>query len=77
MTRISTKTASVIKRFLPVKRGAIAAPTAGLHFTPQILEEIKNLGATVAEITLHVGYGTFEPVRVEDLSRAQSSAGKL
>lgn len=49
-------------------RGAIAAPTAGLHFTPQILEEIKNLGATVAEITLHVGYGTFEPVRVEDLS---------
>ena len=50
------------------KRGAIAAPTAGLHFTPQILDEIKNIGATVAEITLHVGYGTFEPVRVEDLS---------
>ncbi len=49
-------------------RGAIAAPTAGLHFTPQILEEIKNLGATVAEITLHVGYGTFEPVRVADLA---------
>ncbi len=50
------------------QRGAIAAPTAGLHFTPQILEDIKNLGATVAEITLHVGYGTFEPVRVSDLS---------
>jgi S-adenosylmethionine:tRNA ribosyltransferase-isomerase len=50
------------------ERGAIAAPTAGLHFTPQILEEIKNVGATVCEITLHVGYGTFEPVRVEDLS---------
>ena len=50
------------------ERGAIAAPTAGLHFTPQILEDIKNLGATVAEITLHVGYGTFEPVRVSDLS---------
>lgn len=49
-------------------RGAIAAPTAGLHFTPQILEEIKNLGAEIAEITLHVGYGTFEPVRVSDLS---------
>ncbi len=49
-------------------RGAIAAPTAGLHFTPEILEEIKNLGASVAEITLHVGYGTFEPVRVSDLS---------
>ena len=51
------------------KRGAIAAPTAGLHFTPEILDEIKNSGASVAEITLHVGYGTFEPVRVEDLSQ--------
>jgi len=49
-------------------RGAIAAPTAGLHFTPEILDEIKNLGVTIAEITLHVGYGTFEPVRVADLS---------
>ena len=50
------------------KRGAIAAPTAGLHFTSEILEEIKSVGIEVAEITLHVGYGTFEPVRVEDLS---------
>lgn len=50
------------------KRGAIAAPTAGLHFTPDILETIRNNGATVVEITLHVGYGTFEPVRVDDLS---------
>lgn len=49
-------------------RGAIAAPTAGLHFTKEILEKIKNLGVIVAEITLHVGYGTFEPVRVSDLS---------
>jgi S-adenosylmethionine:tRNA ribosyltransferase-isomerase len=51
------------------QRGAIAAPTAGLHFTPEILEKIKNIGVTVAEITLHVGYGTFEPVRVNDLSK--------
>ena len=50
------------------QRGAIAAPTAGLHFTPEILEEISSLGVSVAEITLHVGYGTFEPVRVSDLS---------
>jgi S-adenosylmethionine:tRNA ribosyltransferase-isomerase len=50
-------------------RGAIAAPTAGLHFTAQILEAIKNRGVSVAEITLHVGYGTFEPVRVNDLSK--------
>ncbi len=50
------------------QRGAIAAPTAGLHFTTEILDEIKDLGATIAEVTLHVGYGTFEPVRVADLS---------
>jgi len=50
------------------QRGAIAAPTAGLHFTPKILDEIRNLGAIIAEITLHVGYGTFEPVRVSALT---------
>jgi S-adenosylmethionine:tRNA ribosyltransferase-isomerase len=55
-------------------RGAIAAPTAGLHFTPEILDDIRNLGVTVAEITLHVGYGTFEPVRVDDLSQHKVSA---
>lgn len=46
--------------------GAIAAPTAGLHFTPAVFEAVRAAGATVAEITLHVGYGTFEPVRAED-----------
>ncbi len=45
--------------------GAIAAPTAGLHFTPQVFEGIRARGAQVVQITLHVGYGTFEPVRVE------------
>ena len=50
------------------QRGAVAAPTAGLHFTPEIVEEMKNLGAEIAEVTLHVGYGTFEPVRVSDLN---------
>lgn len=50
-------------------RGSIAAPTAGLHFTPEVLEKVKNQGVTVAEVTLHVGYGTFEPVRVNDLSQ--------
>jgi S-adenosylmethionine:tRNA ribosyltransferase-isomerase len=49
-------------------RGAIAAPTAGLHFTDDVLEMIRARGVTIAEITLHVGYGTFEPVRVDDLS---------
>ena len=50
-------------------RGAIAAPTAGLHFTPDVIGQIRGRGVTVAEITLHVGYGTFEPVRAEDLSQ--------
>ena len=50
------------------ERGAIAAPTAGLHFTPEILERVRRAGAELVEITLHVGYGTFEPVRVSDLS---------
>jgi S-adenosylmethionine:tRNA ribosyltransferase-isomerase len=48
-------------------RGAIAAPTAGLHFTADILDDLRAMGVQVAEITLHVGYGTFEPVRVDDL----------
>ncbi len=49
-------------------RGAIAAPTAGLHFTPEILEEIRSDGVEILTVTLHVGYGTFEPVRADDLS---------
>ena len=49
--------------------GAIAAPTAGLHFTEDVLREVRSRGVEVAEITLHVGYGTFEPVRVDDLTK--------
>lgn len=49
--------------------GAIAAPTAGLHFTPKILEEVRSRGGSVVQITLHVGYGTFEPVRVEHVEQ--------
>ncbi|HKQ52461.1 MAG TPA: tRNA preQ1(34) S-adenosylmethionine ribosyltransferase-isomerase QueA [Pyrinomonadaceae bacterium] len=51
------------------ERGAIAAPTAGLHFTPRVIEELRARGADLVEVTLHVGYGTFEPVREEDLSK--------
>ena len=49
------------------ERGAIAAPTAGLHFTPEIISAVQSRGARVLEITLHVGYGTFEPVRVDNI----------
>ncbi|HEV8524182.1 MAG TPA: tRNA preQ1(34) S-adenosylmethionine ribosyltransferase-isomerase QueA, partial [Terriglobales bacterium] len=47
--------------------GSVAAPTAGLHFTPEIMERIRERGVEMAQITLHVGLGTFQPVRVERL----------
>lgn len=47
--------------------GAVAAPTAGLHFTPELLQKIKNDGVGISHITLHTGIGTFRPVQVDDI----------
>ncbi|MDL1964321.1 MAG: tRNA preQ1(34) S-adenosylmethionine ribosyltransferase-isomerase QueA [Deltaproteobacteria bacterium] len=49
------------------QKGAIAAPTAGFHFTEKLIEKIESKGVKIVEITLHVGYGTFLPVRVLDI----------
>jgi S-adenosylmethionine:tRNA ribosyltransferase-isomerase len=51
----------------PEERGSIAAPTAGLHFTPKVLSAIRERGIEIAEITLHVGLGTFQPIHVENV----------
>jgi len=49
------------------KTGSVAAPTAGLHFSADLLEKIRNRGVVIVYVTLHVGYGTFSPVRSEDI----------
>lgn len=51
------------------KRGAVAAPTAGLHFTKELLDKIEDKGVKICPVVLHIGLGTFRPVAVEDLSR--------
>lgn len=48
--------------------GSAAAPTAGLHFTPELIEKIQNMGVKIAHVTLHVGLGTFRPVKVDDVT---------
>ena len=52
-------------------RGSVAAPTAGLHFTTEILQGLKNKGVEIAEVILDIGWGTFQPIRVDDPRRHQ------
>jgi S-adenosylmethionine:tRNA ribosyltransferase-isomerase len=56
------------------QRGSVAAPTAGLHFTPEILERIRARGVLITALTLHVGLGTFQPVRVAEVAEIRLHA---
>lgn len=51
------------------ERGAVAAPTAGMHFTPELVDKIAQKGVEIVPVTLHIGWGTFRPVEVEDLTK--------
>ena len=57
--------------------GAVAAPTAGLHFSKNLLKRLEIKGVNIAELTLHVGLGTFNPVEVEDLSKHKMDSEEL
>lgn len=57
--------------------GAVAAPTAGLHFDQAMLDRIKELGIEMTQVTLHVGAGTFQPVRVDDIKTHQMHAERI
>lgn len=71
INRLKGTTAEDSERYQTVyadQPGAVAAPTAGLHFTEELLESLENRGVALGRITLHVGYGTFAPVRNERIS---------
>jgi S-adenosylmethionine:tRNA ribosyltransferase-isomerase len=59
--------AALYQTVYALRPGAVAAPTAGLHFTKSMLEKLADAGVETATITLHVGYGTFAPIRNEDI----------
>ena len=61
------KTISDTRRFIQVVNGSVAAPTAGLHFTDSVFKKLRSAGIKTAEITLHVGAGTFKPVKSENI----------
>jgi len=52
------------------RKGAVASPTAGLHFTEDLVDKLKHAGISIAALTLHIGYGTFRPVRTKDIRKS-------
>ncbi len=63
--------ASATKPSLLDERGSVAAPTAGLHFTPALLEQLSSKGIEITRVTLHVGLGTFAPLRVDRVDQVR------
>jgi S-adenosylmethionine:tRNA ribosyltransferase-isomerase len=72
-TRDKTEYQTIFAR----KRGAVAAPTAGLHFTPRVLRRLRERGIETCEITLHVGLGTFQPIHTEQVEEHQMEAERF
>ncbi|MBI4433074.1 MAG: tRNA preQ1(34) S-adenosylmethionine ribosyltransferase-isomerase QueA, partial [Candidatus Omnitrophica bacterium] len=68
---------TVYQTVYALKEGAVAAPTAGLHFTRQLLEKIRDKGIEILNVTLHVGYGTFKPVEDPETHQMHSEAFEL
>lgn len=66
-TNCRTRTAT--RRYTRSTREAQLAPTAGLHFTKELLQQVQDAGVKIAHVTLHVGLGTFRPVKVEDVTQ--------
>jgi len=77
ITRAQGPEANDVTRYQTVyaqPSGSVAAPTAGLHFTPELLQNIRESGVRIAEVTLHVGLGTFAPVKVENVEEHRMHA---
>lgn len=69
-SKLETRNSELNKQYQTIyakNEGSVAAPTAGLHFTPELIEKIKAKGVKFAEVTLHVGLGTFQPVKTEKI----------